>query len=508
MRWTLTEQPVVLSLGLGLCMAFAGCGPSSDIEIRHNVAKEVERPLPGAPNASGQTPGMPARENIPIAYITPEGWKEEPASGFRNASFLIGGNDGATSDVSISTLSTMGSSLLDNVNRWRAQVKLPPLAAASELTQNCREETIDGKRWIWVDITGPAPAASASIPASANTPATNEAPAAQAEPKAPPMAPMMQPKSGNPARFAQRITAAMFVAEPRVWFIKMSGDEPVVTAQQANFQALVASFKFANAPGETPAAPGSGTLSGQPASPSSATGGPQAPAPASTAGADPHAAATPQQMEQMRARMKATGELAERNTNSITAPASPIPSPSPAGTSGASGAPASAPSPAPAPGGMNGPIPTGAAVKKPAWKVPPGWEEKEAKPPRIATFIIGSAAGPIEISVTSFPGDVGGKLANINRWRGQIGLQPWSAEALAKEAQTFITTPGGKEATLVFFAAPAPEATGTAAAESNALMAVIVFDGTQSWFFKATGPLSVMGKQRQNMIDFVQSCGF
>ena len=35
-----------------------------------------------------------------------------------------------------------------------------------------------------------------------------------------------------------------------------------------------------------------------------------------------------------------------------------------------------------------------------------------------------------KITILTFPGDVGGRLANINRWRGQVGLEAATAEDL------------------------------------------------------------------------------
>ena len=56
------------------------------------------------------------------------------------------------------------------------------------------------------------------------------------------------------------------------------------------------------------------------------------------------------------------------------------------------------------------------------WTVPDGWEEIDgASSVRIATF---KASNGTEVAVTAFPGDVGGLVANINRWRGQVGLEP------------------------------------------------------------------------------------
>lgn len=43
---------------------------------------------------------------------------------------------------------------------------------------------------------------------------------------------------------------------------------------------------------------------------------------------------------------------------------------------------------------------------------------------RLATLVFESQSGPVEVAVTRFPGDVGGVLANVNRWRQQAGLTP------------------------------------------------------------------------------------
>src|SRR5262245_57922103 len=57
------------------------------------------------------------------------------------------------------------------------------------------------------------------------------------------------------------------------------------------------------------------------------------------------------------------------------------------------------------------------------WTVPASWQSVQSdQPMRLATFR--PVGGLPEVAVTAFPGDSGGMLANINRWRGQIGLAP------------------------------------------------------------------------------------
>ena len=63
-----------------------------------------------------------------------------------------------------------------------------------------------------------------------------------------------------------------------------------------------------------------------------------------------------------------------------------------------------------------------------SWAPPSSWQEAETTSSmRIATY---RASNGLEIAVTAFPGDVGGLLANVNRWRGQVGLDPIDEGAL------------------------------------------------------------------------------
>jgi hypothetical protein len=81
------------------------------------------------------------------------------------------------------------------------------------------------------------------------------------------------------------------------------------------------------------------------------------------------------------------------------------------------------------------------------WKVPEGWQEEPGNKVRYATFHIGPEDGPAELSVTSFEGQVGSLLANVNRWRGQIGLAEIKEDELGK--LTSETKVDGGAATLV-----------------------------------------------------------
>lgn len=60
---------------------------------------------------------------------------------------------------------------------------------------------------------------------------------------------------------------------------------------------------------------------------------------------------------------------------------------------------------------------------KPVWKLPEGWTTAGQKPMRFATLVIDANAPPVELAVSSLAAGQD-LLLNVNRWRGQLGLDP------------------------------------------------------------------------------------
>jgi hypothetical protein len=110
------------------------------------------------------------------------------------------------------------------------------------------------------------------------------------------------------------------------------------------------------------------------------------------------------------------------------------------------------------------------------WEVPEGWVlDPTPRQMRIATYLADAPSGQVEIAITRFPGDVGGVLANINRWRGQMGLGPVSETNL--------------ESTISRFEAPGFSGYETRIeSERGVMIAVGVHDQSidQTWFVRAT----------------------
>lgn len=136
----------------------------------------------------------------------------------------------------------------------------------------------------------------------------------------------------------------------------------------------------------------------------------------------------------------------------------------------------------------------------PEWTLPEGWTETEPRPMRRANFAIGESG--LELAVTSFPGDVGGLPANINRWRGQLGLPPVAESAMLPFVTEMLVD--GQGVLLVdLLGPPQPEGAPT----QRMLTAVTLYQGG-SWFFKITGDASAIEQHRSAFIEFVKSLRF
>jgi hypothetical protein len=89
-------------------------------------------------------------------------------------------------------------------------------------------------------------------------------------------------------------------------------------------------------------------------------------------------------------------------------------------------------------------------------------------------------------------------LANLNRWRGQLGLAPVVEADLAKEVQPF-EVPGSK--------AMRAEISGTdpKTGQKTGLLAVIVPQAGQTWFYKLMGNEQVVQREKEAFTKFVQT---
>lgn len=69
------------------------------------------------------------------------------------------------------------------------------------------------------------------------------------------------------------------------------------------------------------------------------------------------------------------------------------------------------------------------------WTVPQGWTEEKGNAQRESTLLFGDRDPKFELTVVRFQGDGGGMLANINRWRDQLGLDKVEEAQLNTQAK-------------------------------------------------------------------------
>jgi hypothetical protein len=121
------------------------------------------------------------------------------------------------------------------------------------------------------------------------------------------------------------------------------------------------------------------------------------------------------------------------------------------------------------------------------WAVPAGWEQQSPGPMQDAKFAIGGRKATVAVSI--FEGTTGGTLANVNRWRAQVGLPPVEEGGLGL---TTIDLPDTK-ASLVDLKGP-----------QQRMVAAIVPRGGSTWFFKLLGEDATVGAEKEKFIQFVK----
>ncbi len=130
------------------------------------------------------------------------------------------------------------------------------------------------------------------------------------------------------------------------------------------------------------------------------------------------------------------------------------------------------------------------------WIKPDSWIEKAATSIRLASYTAGDE-GSVDVSVTVFPDRAGGLLANINRWRGQIELQPVDDTGLLDLVTEIMIA--GHPGWFVDLVGPANDR------EPSRIIGAIVSAGGKTWFFKMTGPAGTVESELAAFRELVAS---
>ena len=132
------------------------------------------------------------------------------------------------------------------------------------------------------------------------------------------------------------------------------------------------------------------------------------------------------------------------------------------------------------------------------WAAPDNWAAKPLGAMRRGSFTVKRQGGDADCSIFVFPAASNPLLANINRWRGQVGLAPLTDAQLP--AETASIENAGMKFTVVDLLGKQP---GTE--NSLRLLGAILYRGEEAWFFKLGGPDAVVAAEKDAFLNFLRT---
>lgn len=283
-----------------------------------------------------------------------------------------------------------------------------------------------------------------------------------------------------------RMLGAIFPAGEQSWFFKLSGPIDAVGKLEKPFEALVTSVKLVEGKPSWTNPEGWRQLPGEGLRFATVKTGPDDAALEVTVGSA--GGSLRGNVDRWRGQIglkPARGREMEATTRAIDADGIKGTFVDLRGPGGAGGMPGMPP-----PGGGGKPPPPPPSGKPPFnYTVPEGWKETQ---PFAGIEVLAWKAGDAKFAVSSASGEL---LANVNRWRMQVGLGAWTADELKKE-QKSINVSGR----------PAPyfDLDGG----KLRILGVILTQGERTWFFKMTGPAGTVANQQAAFEAFLRSVHF
>lgn len=134
------------------------------------------------------------------------------------------------------------------------------------------------------------------------------------------------------------------------------------------------------------------------------------------------------------------------------------------------------------------------------WTAPAGWIPAPQRPMRLVTYQVGDAQDA-ECYITVLSGQAGGQLANLSRWRSQMGQGPVTVAEL--DSMEKIDVLG--EATPVLETAGSFQGMGGAAREGYAMVAIARTMADQSIFVKLVGQEETVMAHKADFLAFCRS---
>ncbi len=136
--------------------------------------------------------------------------------------------------------------------------------------------------------------------------------------------------------------------------------------------------------------------------------------------------------------------------------------------------------------------PAASEAPQSSWKIPASWTEVAPGAMQQAKFVAkGNGAAQADVTLSVFPGEAGGLLPNVNRWRGQLQLAPITEGELAKLVSE----------------SPSPSGPITVLDMKNEtsgqrMLAAIAKRGSSTWYFKFMGDSGIIDRERDAFLRF------
>jgi hypothetical protein len=127
---------------------------------------------------------------------------------------------------------------------------------------------------------------------------------------------------------------------------------------------------------------------------------------------------------------------------------------------------------------------------------PESWGLDSPFGPEKSRYSISATNGMATVSLTVLQGDGGGLLGNVNRWRGQLGLEPLDEASLASGVQSVNSL--GLEARLIDI-----NGTSNRTQLDTRLVGVIVMRNELTWFYKLMGTPALVEAEKGGFLKYL-----
>lgn len=136
------------------------------------------------------------------------------------------------------------------------------------------------------------------------------------------------------------------------------------------------------------------------------------------------------------------------------------------------------------------------------WTVPAGWTAQAASGMRLATLVMGQGEQTGTCTIVILGGAAGGLEANVRRWLRQLNLQelPPAEWQAFLDNQKRLRSEGGFEGVITDLTGLGPQAP-----ETPSMLAGLFTAEAGTVFVKLTGPLGLLGGEKENFTQLCQS---